>query len=134
MDTLDEQLETAQAKIAEQDARITALGDENAALTAANEELKANLAHAQEQLAASDAACAQANAEVQQLKAEAKSAEERAAEYYGAPAKPQQVTAKGDPEATSVLDRFKAITDPARQTAFLRSLTDAERAELYSNL
>ncbi len=65
MDTLDEQLEAAQAKIAEQDARITALGDENAALQAANDELKANLAHAQEQLANSEAACAKANEEVQ---------------------------------------------------------------------
>ena len=64
-----------------------------------------------------------------------KTAEQRAAEIYGAQAgQAAAVTAKGNPADMSVVERFKAIGDPAGQTAFLRSLNDAERAELFSNI
>ena len=134
METLDEQLDAANARLTEQTERITALETENTTLLAANEELKDNLAHAKEKLAELEGAHRKALDEVQRLKAEAKSAEERAAEYYGAPAAAQPVTSKGDPAVRPVSERFAAIKDPAEQTLFLRSLSNAERAELYNNL
>lgn len=134
MDTLDEQLDAANAQVTELNAQLTALQQENATLQAANEELTENLSHTREQLASMESAHRQALEDVQRLKAEAKTAEERAAEYYGAAAAPQQVTTKGDPEATSLHERFAAIKTPGEQTVFLRSLTDAQRAELYSNI
>lgn len=134
MDTLDEQLDSANAQVAELNTQLAALEKENATLQAANEELSENLTHTKEQLAQVESAHRQALEDVQRLKAEAKSAEERAAEYYGAAAAPQQVTTKGDPDATTLQERFAAIKTPSEQTAFLRSLTDAQRAELYSNI
>jgi len=134
MDTLDEQLDAANAQVAELTAQLTALQQENATLQAANEELTENLTHTREQLAGMEGAHRQALEDVQRLKAEAKTAEERAAEYYGAAAAPQHVTTKGDPDAVSLHERFAAIKTPGEQTVFLRSLTDAQRAELYSNI
>ena len=134
METLDEQLDAANARLTEQSEKLAALEKEIATLQATNEELSDNLTHTKEQLACVEGAYRKALEEVQQLKAEAKSAEERAAEYYGKPAAAQPVTAKGDPDARPVSERFAAIKDPAAQTAFLRSLSDAERAELYNNL
>ena len=134
METLDEQLDAANARLTEQSEKLAALETEIATLQATNEELSDNLTHTKEQLASVEGAYRQALEEVQQLKAEAKSAEERAAEYYGKPAAAQPVTAKGDPDVRPVSERFAAIKDPAAQTAFLRSLSDAERAELYNNL
>ncbi len=40
---------------------------------------------------------------------------------------------KGD-KAPTAKDRFQAITDPTKQTQFLRSLAPHERAELFLNL
>ena len=79
------------------------------------------LAKAKEQLAA-------LTAEVTNLKASAKSAERIAAERYGA-ASPQAlpVTSRGDSKADELVTRFKAISDPAEQTAFWRSLTPEQR-------
>lgn len=134
METLDEQLDAANARLTEQSEKLAALETEIATLQATNEELSDNLTHTKEQLASVEGAYRKALEEVQQLKAEAKSAEERAAEYYGKPAAAQPVTAKGDPDVRPVSERFAAIKDPAAQTAFLRSLSDAERAELYNNL
>jgi chromosome segregation ATPase len=81
----------------------------------------AELAKAQEQIAA-------LTAEVANLKANAKSAERIAAERYGA-ASPQAlpVTSRGDSKADELVTRFKAISDPAEQTAFWRSLTPEQR-------
>lgn len=134
MDTLDEQLDAANAKVAELTAQLTALQQENTTLQAANGELSENLKHIREQLAQMESAHRNALEDVQRLKAEAKTAEERAAEYYGAAAAPQQVTTKGDTEPTSLHERFASIKSPGEQTAFLRSLTDAQRAELYTNI
>ena len=79
------------------------------------------LAKAKEQLAA-------LTAEVETLKANAKSAERIAAERYGAASpQPLPVTSRGDSKAGELVARFKAITDPAEQTAFWRSLTPEQR-------
>lgn len=134
METLDEQLDAANEKVAALTSQLAAMREENSALQTANEELRDNLAHTKGELDKETQAHRMVLEEVQQLKAQAKSAEERAAEYYGTPATPQPVTAKGDPEPLTVKERFASISDPAGQTAFLRSLTEAQRAELFSNL
>lgn len=79
------------------------------------------LAKAKQQLAA-------LTAEVETLKANAKSAERIAAERYGAASpQPLPVTSRGDSKAGELVTKFKAITDPAEQTAFWRSLTPEQR-------
>ena len=142
METLDEQLDAANAKVTALETEVASLGEslkvaetakQNA--EAVNAELSDNLAATKDKLAAQELQLRDALAEVEKLKAEAKTAEERAAEIYGAEAgKAAAVTAKGDPATLPVADRFKAISDPAAQTAFLRSLSEGERAELFSNI
>lgn len=67
-------------------------------------------------------------ADVDKLKAEAKSAERIAAERYGAGSpQPLPVTSRGDTKANELLTKFKAITDPKEQTAFWRSLSSEQR-------
>ena len=79
------------------------------------------LATAKEQVAA-------LSKEAETLRANAKSAERIAAERYGAASpEPLPVTPRGDTEATTLIERFKAITEPAAQTAFWRSLTAEQR-------
>ena len=41
---------------------------------------------------------------------------------------PLPVTPRGDAEAATLIEKFKAITDPAEQTAFWRSLSAEKRA------
>ena len=66
--------------------------------------------------------------EVETLKANAKTAERIAAERYGAAStEPLPVTPRGDSQAATLIEKFKAITDPAEQTAFWRSLTTEQR-------
>ena len=66
--------------------------------------------------------------EVEALKASAKSAERIAAERYGAASsQPLAVTSRGDTKADELVTRFKAITEPAAQTAFWRGLTAEQR-------
>ena len=66
--------------------------------------------------------------EVETLKANAKSAERIAAERYGAAStEPLPVTPRGDAQAATLIEKFKAITDPTEQTAFWRSLTAEQR-------
>lgn len=66
--------------------------------------------------------------EVETLKANAKSAERIAAERYGASStEPLPVTPRGDTQAATLVEKFKAITDPKEQTAFWRSLTAEQR-------
>lgn len=67
-------------------------------------------------------------AEVEKLKAEAKTAERIAAERYGAASpQPLPVTSRGDTQASELVTKFKAITDPKEQTAFWRGLTAEQR-------
>lgn len=142
METLDEQLDAANAKVAELTDRVAGLeaslqeaASKQGVLETANAELTDNLTATKDKLAAQEIQLRDALAEVEKLKADAKTAEERAAEIYGAEAgKAAAVTAKGDPATLPVADRFKAISDPAAQTAFLRSLSEGERAELFSNI
>lgn len=142
MDTLDEQLDAANAKVAELNGQLAELQTsmeqaraDKEVLETANAELASNLQASKDKEAAQEQKLREALAENERLKAEAKTAEERAAEIYGAQAgKAEAVTAKGNPADVSVADRFKAIDDPAAQTAFIRNLSDAERAELFSNI
>jgi chromosome segregation ATPase len=68
------------------------------------------------------------NTEVETLKANAKSAERIAAERYGAASpEPLPVTPRGDAQAATLVEKFKAITDPKEQTAVWRSLTAEQR-------
>ena len=68
------------------------------------------------------------SAEVEKLKAEAKTAERIAAERYGAASpQPLPVTSRGDTKASELVTKFKAITDPKEQTVFWRGLTAEQR-------
>ena len=142
MNTIDEQLDAATAKVneltaqlAEANAALEAVQAEKASLEAVNTELSDTLAATRDKLAAMEANLRETNAQVQQLKAEARTAEERAAEFYGTHAgQAAAVTAMGNDKSLPVAERFKAITTPEGQTQFIRSLSDAERAELFSTI
>jgi chromosome segregation ATPase len=110
----------------------------NGELTEQRDELASELAAAKQSLTAAGNAAeelakakeqhATLTAEVEKLKAEAKSAERIAAERYGAASsKPLPVTSRGDTKAAELVTKFKAITDPKEQTAFWRSLTAEQR-------
>lgn len=142
MQTIDEQLDSATAKVAELTEQLAVLTsnlaeaqDKQSNLEAVNAELTDNLSAAKNLLAEKEKALHETENEVARLKAEAKTAEERAAEIYGATSgTAAAVTAKGDSAALPVAERFRAITSPAAQTTFLRSLSDSERNELFSTL
>ena len=126
-------------------AQIVALTKENETLTLASGELTeqrdqlahdlatakqslSSVANAAEELAKAKEEIAALTAEVETLKANAKSAERIAAERYGASSpQPLPVTSRGDSKADQLVARFKAIADPAEQTAFWRSLTPEQR-------
>jgi DNA repair exonuclease SbcCD ATPase subunit len=140
MQTLDEQLDAA---IAEKRDLETQLADakglmdealkENETLTAANKELKEQAEHATGLITGLETDLKASQVEADKLKAEAKSAEERAAEYYGAAApKPAPVTPKGDSQGKPIAEQLAAITDPVKQTAFWQKLTDDQRSELLA--
>jgi len=71
-----------------------------------------------------------ATAKIGKLEAEARTAEERAAEYYGAGGKPAAVTAKGQGD-DELVAQFKAITNPAAQTT--SGATSRRRSSRNSN-
>lgn len=140
MQTLDEQLDAAIAEKRDLESQLTdAKGlldealKENETLTAANKELKEQAEHASGLITGLETDLKGAQAEVDKLKAEAKTAEERAAEYYGAAApKPAAATPKGDSQGTPLAEQLAAITDPVKQTAFWRGLNDEQRAEILA--
>ncbi len=125
--------------------QIAALSAEKETLTLANGELieqrdqlasdlataKQSLtsaANAAEELAKAKEQIAALTTEVETLKANAKTAERIAAERYGAASpQPLPVTSRGESKADELVTRFKAITNPAEQTAFWRSLTPEQR-------
>jgi len=126
--------------------QITVLNSEKETLTLANGELTeqrdqlsldlatakqslTSAATAAEELAKAKEQISALTTEVETLKANAKSAERIAAERYGAASpQPLPVTPRGDAEAATLIEKFKAITDPAEQTAFWRSLSAEKRA------
>lgn len=126
--------------------QITALSAEKETLTLANgelteqrDQLSRDLATAKQSLTSAGSAAEELakakeqitalTTEVETLKANAKSAERIAAERYGAASPhPLPVTPRGDAEAATLIEKFKAITDPAEQTAFWRSLSAEKRA------
>ena len=145
---LNEAAKTSQ----DQRERIAALTDEKAALTQeketltlANSELTeqrdklandlatakqslTSCASAVEELAMAKDQIATLTADIERLKAEAKTAERIAAERYGAASQqPLPVTSRGDTKAGELVTKFKAITDPKEQTKFWRSLTPEQR-------
>lgn len=77
-----------------------------------------------------------AEARVVTLEAEAKTAEQRAAEIYGATRKPLAVTPGGDPKASDAtiakLDAFEAIDDPTAQANAWNAFTQPEREALIA--
>ena len=116
---LKSQRDELSAKVATLSSQTTTLTVQVEALTKENGEHKA--------------AILDATAKIGKLEAEAKSAEERAAEYYGAGGKPAAVTAKGQGD-DELVAKFKAIKDPAAQTNFWRSLSAAQQQKLQSLL
>ena len=140
MQTLDEQLDAALAGKRDLETQLSdAKGlldealKENETLTAANQELKEQAEHAAGLITGLETDLKAAQAETDKLKADAKTAEERAAEYYGAAnPKPAPATPKGEPQGKPLAEQLAAITDPVAQTAFWRKLTDDQRAELLA--
>jgi chromosome segregation ATPase len=129
---------TSAAQIAALTAEKETLTLAHAELTGQRDQLAGELATAQQALNSAAAAAgelakaqekiAALTAEVTNLKASAKSAERIAAERYGAASpQPLPVTSRGDSKADELVTRFKAISDPAEQTAFWRSLTPEQR-------
>ena len=125
-------------------AQIVALTKEKETLTLASGELTEqrdrlanDLASAKQSLTSATAAAeltkakdqlSALTAEVEKLKAEAKTAERIAAERYGAASpQPLPVTSRGDTKASELVTKFKAITDPKQQTAFWRGLSTEQR-------
>ena len=125
-------------------AQIVALTKEKETLTLASGELTEqrdrlanDLATAKQSLTSATAAdeltkakeqLSALSAEVEKLKAEAKTAERIAAERYGAASpQPLPVTSRGDTKASELVTKFKAITDPKEQTVFWRGLTAEQR-------
>ena len=91
MDTIDEQLDHAVAKVNDLTGQLAAAQEslaavtaEKATLEAVNAELTDNLTAAKDKLASQEVDLREAHALIEQLKAEAKTAEQRAAEFYGA--------------------------------------------------
>ncbi len=75
-----------------------------------NTELSDNLAATRDKLAAMEANLRDANAQIQQLKTEARTAEERAAEFYGTHAgQAAAVTAMGNDKSLPVAELFTTI-------------------------
>lgn len=139
MQTLDEQLDAALASARDLESQLSdAKGlldealQENETLTAANKELKEQAEHATGRVTDLETDLKAAQAEADKLKAEAKTAEERAAEYYGAANRPAPATPKGEPQGKPLAEQLAAITDPVAQTAFWQKLTDEQRAELLA--
>ena len=140
MQTLDEQLDAAIAEkrdlekeLADAKGLLDEALKENETLTDANKELKEQAEHAAGLINGLETDLKAAQAEVDRLKAEAKSAEERAAEHYGAAApRPAPATPKGDSQGKPLAEQLAAITDPVAQTAFWRKLTEEQRAELLA--
>ena len=140
MQTLDEQLDAALAEkrdlkkeLADAKGLLDEALTENETLTAANKELAEQAEHAAGLITGLETDLKASQEEVTTLKAAAKSAEERAAEYYGAASpKPAPATPKGDPQGKPLAEQLAAITDPVKQTAFWQKLTDEQRAELLA--
>ena len=151
---LNADAEASSALLTEAQAKVTESTKQNEALTLAHGELKAqrnelagkvtslttqttSLTAQVEALTKENgehkAAILNATAKIGKLEAEARTAEERAAEYYGAGGKPAAVTAKGQSD-DELVARFKAITDPVAQTIFWRSLSAAQRQNLQTLL
>jgi len=151
---LNADAEAGAALLTEAQAKVTELAKNNESLTLAHSELKAqrdelagkvtSLTTQTTSLTAQVEALTKENGEhktailgasakIGKLEAEARTAEERAAEYYGAGGKPAAVTAKGQGD-DELVARFKAITDPAAQTIFWRSLSAAQRQNLQTLL
>ncbi len=110
----------------------------NGELTEQRDQLASDLATAKQSLTSAATAAEELtkakdhltalSAEVEKLKADAKSAERIAAERYGAASpQPLPVTSRGDAKADELVTKFKAITDPKEQTAFWRSLSTEQR-------
>jgi chromosome segregation ATPase len=113
-------LGAASQMLEEANGRITALTNDLNAAREMEKQLNHDLAQAKERYA-------EAETRIQQLEAQAKSAETKAAEICASVGvDPVQVTPGGDPKQADLLAQFNAITDPAKKTAFFR----AHRADL----
>ena len=122
LNTDKENLTLATSELTEQrDQLASDLATAKQSLTSATNAAE-ELAKAKEQIAA-------LTGEVETLKANAKTAERIAAERYGAAStQPLPVTSRGDSKAAELVAKFKAITEPAAQTAFWRGLSAEQRA------
>lgn len=94
-------------------------------------ELHTERASLQEQLKAIAARNATLESAEQDLE---KRASERAAQIIAETGTPQpaQITPKGDNQAASLVEQFRAITDPKEQTAFWRSLNAQQQAQILA--
>lgn len=156
--SIEEQLTEATAKVSAFEAEIKAgaelLNESQAKLVAAEKavaDANADLAKANETLAAfelevktsveareaivssKDAELKALSAEIEKLKADAKTAEQIAAERYGAGNVPAKVSASEvSNEGEDLRSKFESISDPSEQTAFWRGLSSAQKTALLN--
>lgn len=127
METLDEQLEKAHAKLAEAGQQLAAYQEEVAAL-------KEQLALAGERIATLEADYKASLALIDELQANAKTVEEKAAALVAVAApEPVEVTASGDPILTP-RQRMEAAASAAEQTKIFRSFSAEEKAAFIKSL
>lgn len=156
--SIEEQLNEATAKVAAFEAEIKAgaellnesqakleaaektVADANAALEKANEtiaafelEVKTSVEAREALVANKEAELKALSAEIEKLKAEAKTAEQIAAERYGAGNAPANVSASESAnEGEALRSKFESISNPSEQTAFWRGLSSAQKTALLN--
>ena len=110
-------------------AKADALAAELAAATAERDQLNSDLATARQTIESLSKQKADLEAAEQDLQKRASALAARIVAETGTP-QPAAITPKGEDD---IVARFKAITDPTEQTAFWRSLNQAQRAALLSS-
>lgn len=127
METLDEQLERAHAQLAEAGQKLAAADAEAAAL-------REQLAYANEQIAALQNDNKAALALIDELQANAKTVEQKAAALVAVAApEPVAVSASGDPVLTP-RQRMEAAASAAEQTKIFRSFSPEEKTAFIKSL
>jgi chromosome segregation ATPase len=146
MKTVDEQLEEALAKAAtleadakagaalltEASAQIDTLKVQVTELNADRERLAADLTTARQSIESLSMRAKELEAKEQDLE---KRASLRAAQIVASTGTqaPAKVTPQAENEMATLIEQFKAITDPAEQTAFWRKLTPQQKAAILNH-
>lgn len=114
LDSAQGDLTAANEMLDEANGRITSLLEQLKNSQEAEQNLKNELSQATERIQGFES-------QITELKSAAKSAESKAAEICASVGvDPVQITPGGDSKETDLMEQFRAIKDPAKQTAFFR--------------